>query len=75
MNNDYLNEEMEIDLLELLKCLLKNSKKILNLHICMWFSYVCIIGIYFAKKLLFKYRYYNCSCRRANGLYFLFSWG
>lgn len=29
MNNDYLNDEMEIDLLELLKCLLKNSKKIL----------------------------------------------
>lgn len=29
MNNDYLNDEMEIDLLELLKCLLKNIKKIL----------------------------------------------
>lgn len=29
MNNDYLNDEMEIDLLELLKALLKNSKKIL----------------------------------------------
>lgn len=29
MNNDYLNNEMEIDLLELLKCLLKNIKKIL----------------------------------------------
>lgn len=29
MTNDYLNDEMEIDLLELLKCLLKNSKKIL----------------------------------------------
>ena len=29
MNNDYINDEMEIDLLELLKCLLKNSKKIL----------------------------------------------
>lgn len=28
MNNDYLNDEMEIDLLELLKALLKNSKKI-----------------------------------------------
>lgn len=28
MNNDYLNDEMEIDLLELLKCLLKNIKKI-----------------------------------------------
>ena len=29
MNNDYLNDEMEIDLLELLKALLKNIKKIL----------------------------------------------
>lgn len=29
MTNDYLNDEMEIDLLELLKCLLKNIKKIL----------------------------------------------
>lgn len=29
MNNDYLNDEMEINLLELLKALLKNSKKIL----------------------------------------------
>lgn len=29
MNNDYLNDEMEIDLLELLKCLLKNILKIL----------------------------------------------
>lgn len=29
MNNDYLNDEMEIDLLELLKCLLKNIKKVL----------------------------------------------
>lgn len=29
MNNDYLNDEMEIDLLELLKALLKNVKKIL----------------------------------------------
>lgn len=29
MNNDYLNDEMEIDLLELLKCLLKNIQKIL----------------------------------------------
>lgn len=29
MSNDYLNDEMEIDLLELLKCLLKNIKKIL----------------------------------------------
>lgn len=29
MNNDYLNDEMEIDLLELLKCLLKNISKIL----------------------------------------------
>lgn len=28
MSNDYLNDEMEIDLLELLKCLLKNIKKI-----------------------------------------------
>lgn len=28
MNNDYFNDEMEIDLLELLKCLLKNIKKI-----------------------------------------------
>lgn len=35
MNNDYLNDEMEIDLLELLKALLKNSKKIL---IC---TFVC----------------------------------
>lgn len=35
MNNDYLNDEMEIDLLELLKCLLKNIKKIL---IC---TFVC----------------------------------
>lgn len=29
MNNDYLNDEMEIDLLELLKCLFKNISKIL----------------------------------------------
>lgn len=29
MSNDNLNDEMEIDLLELLKCLLKNIKKIL----------------------------------------------
>ena len=35
MNNDYLNDEMEIDLLELLKALLKNLKKILI------FTFVC----------------------------------
>lgn len=35
MSNNYLNDEMEIDLLELLKCLLKNIKKIL---IC---TFVC----------------------------------
>lgn len=35
MNNDYLNDEMEIDLLELLKALIKNIKKIL---IC---TFVC----------------------------------
>lgn len=29
MSNDYLNDEMEIDLLELLKCLLKNIKQII----------------------------------------------
>lgn len=29
MNNDYMNEEMEIDLIELLKHLLRNIKTIL----------------------------------------------
>lgn len=53
MNNDYLNEEMEIDLLELLKCLLKNSKKIL---IC---TFACGLVTFVLSVFILPKSYYS----------------
>lgn len=55
MNNDYLNDEMEIDLLELLKALLKNSKKIL---IC---TFVCGMVAFVLSAFILPKSYYSST--------------
>lgn len=55
MNNDYLNDEMEIDLLELLKCLLKNIKKIL---IC---TFACGLVAFVLSAFILPKSYYSST--------------
>lgn len=55
MNNDYLNDEMEIDLLELLKCLLKNIKKIL---IC---TFACGLVAFVLSAFILPKNYYSST--------------
>lgn len=55
MNNDYLNDEMEIDLLELLKCLLKNIKKIL---IC---AFACGLVAFVLSAFILPKSYYSST--------------
>lgn len=55
MNNDYLNDEMEIDLLELLKCLLKNIKKILI------FTFACGLVAFVLSAFILPKSYYSST--------------
>ena len=55
MNNDYLNDEMEIDLLELLKCLLKNIQKIL---IC---TFACSLVEFVLSAFILPKSYYSST--------------
>lgn len=55
MNNDYLNDEMEIDLLELLKCLLKNIQKIL---IC---TFTCGLVAFVLSAFILPKSYYSST--------------
>ncbi len=47
MNNDYMNDEMEIDLIELLKYLLRNIKNNISCNTGLWFNYFWSNAVYF----------------------------
>lgn len=63
MNNDYMNDEMEIDLIELLKHLLRNIKTILVVTLVCGLITFGVTQFILPKRLYFKYRYYYYASR------------
>ena len=51
MNNDYMNEEMEIDLIELLKDIIKNMKLIITI------TFVCGVVVFGVSQFILPKSY------------------